>query len=332
MRPADLPTRRSPRRAVGAAIRRARRAARRVWLRGRGVLARLDPGLRRRDIRRSSPERFVRTAYPIMLRRAADPDGVRNYVEHLEQSRLTPDGVLDEMLTSMELREVPFVNPLRALHQSRCDFVRMLPRGARILDLGGTDQEHPEGALVSMGYPYRFDELVIVDLPHDDRHEIYARSERADTVTTALGPVRYEYHSMVDLDRYANDAFDLVVSGESIEHISEAGADVMLQGVLRILRPGGWFCLDTPNRRATVVHVGADRLTNPDHELEYTHDQLAAKLERTGFDVVDAFGLSYVGDSIRSGVFSEAEFARNHGVFHAIDECYLLAYFCRKPA
>ena len=32
---------------------------------------------------------------------------------------------------------------------------------------------------------------------------------------TALGPVRYRYHSMVDLSDYADDSVDLVYSGQS---------------------------------------------------------------------------------------------------------------------
>lgn len=291
----------------------------------------MDPGLRRRDIRRVTPERFIRYAYSIMLRRPADPGGLANYIEHLERGRLSPDGVLDEMLTSMELREIPYRNSLRSLHQSRCDFVRLLPRAARILDLGGTDQEHASGSLVSMGYPYSFKELVIVDLPHGDRHEIYTHSERADRVTTPLGPVRYEYHSMSDLTRYPDGSFDMVFSGESIEHISEAEADVMLRDVLHVLRPGGWFGVDTPNRAATVFQTGPDRFTNPDHDIEYTHPQLSTKLRDAGFDVRSEFGLAYVGESMAKHEFSDDELARNHGVFHDIEHCYLLAYICQKP-
>jgi SAM-dependent methyltransferase len=235
------------------------------------------------------------------------------------------------MLSSMELRQIPLRNPLRSLHQSRCDFVRMLPRARRILDLGGTDQDDPGGALVSMGYPYAFDELVIVDLPHDDRHEIYSGSARAEQVATGLGPVRYEYHSMSDLSRYADASFDLVVSGESIEHVPEADADVMLRDVLRVLRPGGWFALDTPNRATTLLQTGPDRFTNPDHDIEYTHDQLSIKLRSAGFTIDAAFGLAHVGESVAKGEFSDAELAAKRGVFHDIERCYLLAYLCRKP-
>jgi hypothetical protein len=284
------------------------------------------------DIRNALPERFVRAAYQIMLRRDADPHGLQNYLTVLEEKKLTPDGVIDEMLTSMELRiGVPYHNILRSLHQSRCDFVRMLPRAARILDLGGTDQANDAGALVSMGYPYPFELLTIVDLPGGDRHDLYGYMASTDTVTSRCGPVQYRYHSMVDLSPYPDASFDLVFSGQTIEHITEDEAKKMLAEVRRVLTPGGWFCLDTPNRRVTALQLGPDELTNPDHKLEYTAAHLCALLREAGFDVVGEYGLSLALESMASGEFDLAEVAAKHGVYAEIEDCYFLAYMCRVP-
>jgi len=285
------------------------------------------------DIRNALPERFVRAAFQMMLRRDVDPIGLDNYLTALEQKELTPDGVLDEMLSSMEIRrDVPFENILRSLHWSRCDFVRMLPRAQQILDLGGTDQAEDAGALVSMGYPYRFELLTIVDLPHDDRHELYGYVASADTVGSRCGPVQYRYHSMVDLSPYPDASFDLVFSGQTIEHITEDEARKMLAEVRRVLRPGGWFCLDTPNRRVTRLQLGPDQLTNPDHKLEYTHEQLSELLREAGFTIDGAYGLNLADESLANGVFDTAEVAAKHGVYHEIADCYILAYMCRAPA
>jgi predicted SAM-dependent methyltransferase len=264
-----------------------------------------------------------------MLRRDADPAGLANYVEHLQAGRLTPDGVLDEMLTSMELREIPYRNLLRSMHQSRCDFVRILPRANRILDLGGTDQDHDYGALVTMGYPYPFEQLVIVDLPHEARHELYGYRAGADVVASPNGPVQYRYHSMTDLSQYADDAFDLVFSGQTIEHITENEGRKMLGEVHRVLAPGGWFCLDTPNLRATELMLGAGTLSNPDHKLEYTHELLLALLRASGFDVVGEYGLNHLGDLFDKGEFDDAVAAQRHGVYADAPNCQLLAYTCR---
>jgi SAM-dependent methyltransferase len=284
------------------------------------------------DIRNAMPERFVRAAFQIMLRRDPDPNGLQNYLAVLEEKKLTPDGVLDEMLTSMEIRvDVPFQNILRSLHQSRCDFVRMLPRAKRILDLGGTDQAEDAGALVSMGYPYSFELLTIIDLPGGDRHDLYGYMASSETVGSRCGPVQYRYHSMVDLSPYPDASFDLVFSGQTIEHITEEEAEKMLAEVRRVLVPGGWFCLDTPNRRVTALQLGADVLSNPDHKLEYTHEHLSRLLTDAGFDVVGAYGLSLADESMASGEFDVTEVAAKHGVYAEIEDSYFLAYMCRTP-
>ena len=281
------------------------------------------------DIRDAMPDRFVRAAYQVMLRRPADPDGLRNYVDHLESGRLTADGVLDEMLTSMELREIPYRNLLRSMHQSRCDFVRLLPRASRILDLGGTDQDDDFGALVQMGYPYSFERLVIIDLPSDERHDLYGYIASTDAVASPLGPVEYRYHSMVDLSQYDDDSFDLVFSGQTIEHITEDDARKMLAEVRRVLTPHGWFCLDTPNRVATELMLGVGQLSNPDHKHEYTHDELSTLLEEAGFDVVGSYGLNHLGDCVARGEFDSDVVAQRHGVYADITNCQLLAYTTR---
>jgi SAM-dependent methyltransferase len=284
------------------------------------------------DIRNAMPERFVRAAFQTMLRRDPDPGGLENYMTVLGERRFTPDDVLDDMISSMELREIPYRNILRSLHQSRCDFVRMLPRARRILDLGGTDQESDAGALVSMGYPYPFELLTIVDLPGAERHELYGYLASSDTVDSRRGPVRYRYHSMVDLAPYPDASFDLVFSGQTIEHVTEDDAVKMLAEVRRVLVPGGWFCLDTPNRRVTALQLGSGVLSNPDHKLEYTHEHLSAMLREAGFDIVGAYGLNLAAESLASGEFDLAEVAAMHGVYAQITDCYVLAYTCRTPA
>lgn len=316
----------SAERIVRGARRRAGRLGREVQAvarrgRGRALPARIT------DL---PPEAFVRVAYQAVLRRDPDPAGLRNYVDHLVRGTRTHEQVLDELLTSTELRfNVPYLDPLRSLHLSRCDFVRQLPRGRRILDLGGTDLDDPRGALVGMGYPYRFERLVVVDLPHEERHDLYGRGERLQRVDTERGPVEYVYRSMTDLDGFGDAEFDLVWMGQSIEHVTEEAGDRVLADVRRVLEPGGWFCLDTPNGRA--CRVQQEELTNPDHEIEYTHEQLSAKLERAGFEVRAALGLAYVGRSIETGTFDMAELAANHGVYAEIRDCYALAYVCRAP-
>ena len=111
------------------------------------------------------------------------------------------------------------------MHVSRSEFVSGLPRAARILDLGGTHQGLPDGALVHLGYPYPFERLVVVDLPVEERDEIYQGGSTGEPVDSELGPVEFAFHSMVDLGRYEDGSFELVYSGQSIEHVTEEEGD-----------------------------------------------------------------------------------------------------------
>jgi len=37
----------------------------------------------------------------------------------------------------------------------------------------------------------------------------------------------------------------------------------------RCSEPGGFFCLDTPNRRLTEIQAGPGRMLHPEHKKEY---------------------------------------------------------------
>ncbi len=280
---------------------------------------------------------FVRWAYRMLFQREPDPGGQELYLDHLARGSRTRHSMLEEMRGSDEFWfgfALRYDDPVFAIHRSRSLFVRSLPRAAAILDLGGTHLGAHEGAFVRLGYPHPFERLVIVDLPSDDRHELYQQADEAQQrVETALGPVEYAFHSMADLSSYPDATFDLVYSGQSIEHVPEEVADVVIAGVHRVLRAGGWFCLDTPNGRLCKLQLEGSALevTNPDHDVEYEHAELVAKLERGGFDVAEAKGLCLMQASAASGTFSFEELAANVGVFHEIEDCYILAYVCRKP-
>jgi SAM-dependent methyltransferase len=215
------------------------------------------------------------------------------------------------------------------MHVSRSEFVAGLPPARRILDLGGTHQGFADGALVHLGYPYPFEKLVVVDLPVEERDEIYQGGSSGEPVVSELGPVEFAFHSMVDLGRYADESFDLVYSGQSIEHVSEEDGDGVLRDAFRVLAPGGWLCLDTPN--GPVWRLRSAAPMNHDHKIEYAAGELAAKLERAGFTVTECKGLNLMRRGVAEGRFDEAEASANPGVYAAAQECLLLAVVARKP-
>jgi len=275
-------------------------------------------------------EQVVRLAFELLLRREPDSAALDHYRERMERGELTRVGLVDVLLSSTEYRHsVSFDDLLASMHVSRSHFVRGLPPARRILDLGGTDQADDRGALVSLGYPYRFDRLVVVDLPPDERHALYRRSTPG-RLQCELGPIEYAYHSMADLSPYEEESFDLVYSGQSIEHVTEPEARAVLAGALRVLVPGGWLCLDTPNGPLWRLH--SPELVNPDHKVEYGHDQLRAMILAAGFEIVEAKGLNYAGPAAEEGRFDPLVAARNVGVFARPEACLHLAYVCRKPS
>jgi 2-polyprenyl-3-methyl-5-hydroxy-6-metoxy-1,4-benzoquinol methylase len=278
-----------------------------------------------------SPEQALDLAYDVVLHRQPQPEDVAAYAPLLRSGTLSPYGLVEMLTLSTEWRfDVRLAKLAPSLHMSRCDFIQSLPAARRILDLGGTGQGLSAGALVTMGYPYRFDELVIVDLPPSERHETYqdAGIERA-SIETRKGPVHYRYHSMTDLSSFESNYFHLVYSGESIEHVPISESPAVLREVFRVLRPGGYFALDTPNARVTRLEQAA--FIDPDHKYEYTHQEMAMRLEAAGLEIIEAKGLNYAGRCLEEGKFSPEEVATRRGIFSKIEDCYLLTYLCRKP-
>ena len=278
-----------------------------------------------------APSDAVRMAYQVLLRREPDPAAWAQYTGALAAGELSCDELVDRIRGSNEFRTNVRLHESAlhtSLHASRCEFIIGLPRARRIVDLGGGHTTDGRGALVALGYPYDFEELVIVDLPPDDRHPLY-HSERFLVSDTERGRVNYEYRSMVDLSFLEDGSVDLVYSGQSIEHVSEADGDTVLRHVRRILRPGGYLALDTPNGRLTRLQQ--DEFIDPDHEVEYTLGELRDKLTSAGLEVVSERGLNWGGTAVDEGRFDPAACAANYGIFHEADACYLLALLARSP-
>ena len=277
------------------------------------------------------PREATRMAYNVLLRRDPDQTGSDEFTGALADHRMSFEDMVDRIRTSAEFRVVarPGAAGLHgSLHASRCEFIIGLPQARRIIDVGGGHTSDPRGALVVLGYPYDFDELVIVDLPPDDRHELY-KSDRFSDADTHRGRVRYEYRSMVDLSFAEEESVDLVYSGQSIEHVPESAGDDVLNGAFRALRPGGYMAIDTPNGR--LCRMQQDDFIDPDHDVEYTLEQLRDKVIRAGFEIETIRGLNWGGPRVAQGRFDIAALSANYGIFHAADECYLLAFLIRKP-
>jgi SAM-dependent methyltransferase len=283
------------------------------------------------DFERFPAAAAVRIAYQIMLRRDPDPTGFANYVAQVSSGTMSRADLIQIVRASEEFQTLGFPGSMMvpSIHAGRCEFIKSLPRAQRIVDLGGTHLGQDVGALVSLGYPYTFDELTIIDLPSADRHEIYRATDARTTVPSPLGPVTYRYHSMTDLSGFADASVDLVYSGQSIEHVSPDEARVVVAETERILRPGGYLAIDTPNAR--VTRIQQDAFIDPDHKVEYTWNELRALLTSAGLEVAVAQGLNYAPRSVATGTFDPDEVARHWGLHHQLEDCYILAVLAQKP-
>jgi SAM-dependent methyltransferase len=274
--------------------------------------------------------KLVWTGFRVAFGRTPDEDAERRYTAALTAGRLSASEFLTELTRSPEFANRHRPHPLVALHAARLQLVKGLPKADTIVDLGGGAADSEAGALVLMGYPYRFDTLTIVEPPPADRHDIYkgvapGSPRRFDT---GRGVVHYQYSSMADLSGIPAGSVDLVFSGESIEHVSREDCVRVLEETRRVLKPTGWFCFDTPNRAVTRVQVGDELFVNPDHKHEYTHPEMRGLLERTGFEVVEQKGVTLC-PSAGTGAFDVNDLVDNVGLYDEIEDCYLLYYRCR---
>jgi SAM-dependent methyltransferase len=96
-------------------------------------------------------------------------------------------------------------------------------------------------------------------------------------------------------------SMDLVSCLEVIEHLHEQQA--LLQEIGRVLSPGGWLVLSSPNRLSLQALAGKVGYTLARRQWDYgdathvsvrTSITLASLLRRSGFQVVDVVGLQLI--------------------------------------
>jgi SAM-dependent methyltransferase len=83
---------------------------------------------------------------------------------------------------------------------------------------------------------------------------------------------------------FADASFDAVLALDVIEHLHHR--DAFLLEIVRVLKPQGQIYLSAPNRathwKTTARQIGLFDVSDPDHKIEYTLDELKAELERAG--------------------------------------------------
>jgi ubiquinone/menaquinone biosynthesis C-methylase UbiE len=155
------------------------------------------------------------------------------------------------------------------------------------------------------------DEVVIIDLPPEMQFEAYRKSTNArpvplEYVHKGMTKVRTVYTPMHDLSVLPAQSFDLVWSGQSLEHVTKEEALAVFKEVARVLKPGGAFCFDTPNRTISslLTRIG---MLHPEHKFEYTYEELEKIVCDSGFKVTRALGETIMPLSGKIGRFCRAE-------------------------
>ena len=210
------------------------------------------------------------------------------------------------------------------IHNARLKAVRtLLPAAKGILDLGGA-----ASPIYRMGYSHPFRKLVLIDLPLDERYIDY---KDVHLEYFGEGEVTVHYCSMVDLSDFPDASFDLVWSGQSIEHITEKDAEKMCSEAYRVLSKGGYFGLDTPNRLITSIHTGrAEGMINPDHKIEYTPGELRKLLQDHKFKIVMEKGICEMPITSATKVFHYEDFILGSPISDNIEQSYISYFMCQK--
>jgi len=273
-----------------------------------------------------TPEIDPRFFFQACLGRQANPDEILRLEERLKH--VPASEVLHQFLASAEYTRgcLEQALPLHLLfiHAARLKLTStMLPNAETIVDLGGAN-----GNLYDMGYPHPFRELIAVDLPNDERCEMY-RGIKMENRVLSHGKISVLYSNMTDLSAIPSDSVDLVWMGQAVEHITEEESFAVYREVRRVLHPGAYFCLDTPNRNLTEVHTGGG-LIHPEHKLEYRPAHLKANLTGAGFTIVEELGLCEMVRSWHSKSFEYTDFLTGSGINTNVEGSYIQYYCCQS--
>ncbi|MEN6587088.1 MAG: glycosyltransferase [Sulfuricella sp.] len=230
-------------------------------------------------------------------------------------------------LVPSSIRKKAMDDHLKLIHGARVNMAsNLLPPGDIILDLGGANCP-----LYKLGYPHRFKKLYLIDLPPEARHDMY--KEIVIDPNCDGGEVVIKYGDMTELGGFPDESVDFVWSGQSIEHVSPEAGERMCQAAFRVLKKGGAFCLDTPNRRLTEIHVrGAGvEFIHPEHCIEYRPEELKQMLLKAGFEIRHAYGICDMPNTCETGEFCYEDFMFGDQITDDVAKGYIQFLHCVKP-
>jgi SAM-dependent methyltransferase len=150
--------------------------------------------------------------------------------------------------------------------------IKLDSREIEVLDVGGRKSPY------TIGIPAW---ITITDLPRKTALQrelnLGYTPEIADQIMASRSNVREVIFDDMTASFMPDGYFDGAIAVEVLEHVEEDR--MFVSEIYRILKPGGWFLMSTPNGDYI-------KNTNPDHKRHYTREQLD-QLLRAYFPSVD---------------------------------------------
>jgi SAM-dependent methyltransferase len=243
-------------------------------------------------------------------------------VERIIASEMSHRQLLVQLINSAEFCDIlcreAVAHHQAIIHNTRIKLIKFfLPKADIILDIGGAN-----GSLIEYGYPYNFQKLIITDLPPEDR---IAELRSINLVTRWKSNPKVSI--LYNLNDIEDDSIEFAWAGQLVEHIEKREFPKFLSDIYRVLKPGGSFCLDTPNSLMARIHT--PYLLHPEHKYEYNPAEMDDLLKKY-FMIERRMGLIPMPISYETRNFSYQEMILNNAFSEILEHSYLMFFACRK--
>lgn len=270
----------------------------------------------------------IKSFNEILLDKKITKTKAAGIAKRLNEKAISKRLYMTELFLSSEFMKIAKENApefhLFFAHHARLKLISsLLPKAKTIVDLGGAN-----GSIYEMGYPFKFEEITVIDLPPKKRNYMY-KDLKLKPKITPNGIIKVHFGDMCDLSFIASNSTDMVWSGQSIEHIPIEAGVKMINEAFRILKPGGFFCLDTPNRLITEIHTSG--FIHPEHKVEYYPEQLQKTLRQCGFKIIDKRGVRDMPNTYKTKTFDYSDYILGNSLPINIESAYIQYYCCQKP-